>query len=336
VNNPSNRVALYLQDTHDLRQCIDLVQYAESRGFEAVWQADSRFARDAFIPLAAFAAVTKRVKLGAGVVNPWTRHPAQIAAALLTLDDLAPGRVMVGFGIWDESLAHNSGVGRVHPLLALRETVNVVRDLLAMQHVNFHGSVVNVTDLALEPRRRSEARAVPLYIGASGLKTLALAGEIADGILLNHLTAVSYNGQALEALDRGARTAGRQMSTIDCAQVIVVSVDKDRDKALKPARRLVAQYIGQQPALMRASGVPEDVINEISHIMGGAAMPTEAQIDQAMVAVPDEVVQLLTAAGTPEEVRAKVSEYRAAGCQCPVLFPLNTDVRLVIDTFAVL
>ena len=240
ANNAIPRVALYLQDTFDLRQTIDHVQYAESRGFEAIWQADSRFARDAFIPLAAYAASTKRIKLGVGVVNPWTRHPAQIAAALITLDELAPDRIIAGVGIWDEQLAFNAGIGRVRPLLALRETVGVVRDLLAMQRVTFHGTFVNVTDIALEPRRRLEARAIPLYIGAVGLKTLALAGEIADGVLLNQFLSPAYNGQAIEALDRGTRTAGRQINTIDYAQVIVTSVDKDRGKALRLARRMVA------------------------------------------------------------------------------------------------
>ncbi len=335
ANNAIPRVALYLQDTFDLRQTIDHVQYAESRGFEAIWQADSRFARDAFIPLAAYAASTKRIKLGVGVVNPWTRHPAQIAAALITLDELAPDRIIAGVGIWDEQLAFNAGIGRVRPLLALRETVWVVRDLLAMQRVTFHGTFVNVTDIALEPRRRLEARAIPLYIGAVGLKTLALAGEIADGVLLNQFLSPAYNGQAIEALDRGTRTAGRQINTIDYAQVIVTSVDKDRGKALRLARRMVAHNIIQQPELMQSNGIPAEVIAEVGHIMGGStSTPTDKQIDQAMVVISDEAVQLITASGTPDEVRSKVGEYVLSGCRCPVLYPLGNDVRLLCDTFA--
>ena len=329
------RVALYLQDTHDLRQCIDHVQYAESRGFEAVWQSDSRFARDSFVALGAYAAATKRIRIGAGVVNPWTRHPAQIAAALLTLDDLAPGRVIGALGAWDEQYAFRAGIGHTRPLLALRETLTVLRDLLALKRVSYNGSVVHVSDLALDPRQRPEARPIPLYLGAAGLKTLALAGEIADGVLLDQLLAPGYNTQALAALDRGARAVGRQATRLDCAQVIVVSVDKDRSRAISLARRLVAQAIARQPALMRANGVPEDVLAEVAHIVGEAPVLSEGQIAQAMITVPDAVVQLITAAGEPAEVRARIADYRAAGCDCPVLFPLGADVRLLIDTAAV-
>ena len=85
----TERVALYLQDAHDLRDGLDYVRYAESRGFEAVWQAESRLVRDAIVPMAAYAAVTERIKVGSGVINNWTRNIGLLAATFLTLDDLA-------------------------------------------------------------------------------------------------------------------------------------------------------------------------------------------------------------------------------------------------------
>ena len=86
----TERVALYLQDAHDLRDGLDYVRYAEARGFEAVWQAESRLVRDAIVPMAAYAAVTERIKVGSGVINNWTRNIGLLAATFLTLDDLAP------------------------------------------------------------------------------------------------------------------------------------------------------------------------------------------------------------------------------------------------------
>ena len=83
-------VALYLQDAHDIRQGIELVRYAEAKGFDAVWQADSRLVRDAVVPMAAFAATTDRIKIGSGVIDCWTRNPARLASTFSTLDDLAP------------------------------------------------------------------------------------------------------------------------------------------------------------------------------------------------------------------------------------------------------
>ena len=75
-----DRVGLYLQDSHDLRDGLDIVRYAEEKGFEAVWQAESRLVRDAIVPMAAYAAVTERIKVGSGVLNNWTRNIGLLAA----------------------------------------------------------------------------------------------------------------------------------------------------------------------------------------------------------------------------------------------------------------
>ena len=329
----ADRVALYLQDAHPLSDAIEYVQYAESRGFEAVWQAESRLVRDAIVPMAAYAATTRRIKIGSGVINNWTRNAALTAATFLTLDDLAPNRILLGIGAWWDPLAKNVGIERTKPLLAMREHVTVVRDLLAMKNVTFHGEFVHVTGIELDiVHGRREPRNVPIYIGATGPKMMALAGEIGDGALLNYLVSPAYNAGALEQLEKGARLAGRTLDDIDRPQLVVCSVDQDRKKALDGARKLVTQYLGQQPHIMKASGVSSELLDEIHQVLTWPA--TEEQIERAMELVPDDVVQLITASGTPEEVRAKVREYVSAGCTCPVLYPLGPDVRLMIDTFA--
>ncbi len=329
----ADRVALYLQDAHPLSDAIEYVQYAESRGFEAVWQAESRLVRDAIVPMAAFAATTKRIKIGSGVINNWTRNAALTAATFLTLDDLAQDRIMLGIGAWWDPLAKNVGINRTKPLLAMREHVTVVRDLLAMKNVTFHGEFVNVTGIELDiVHGRREPRNVPIYIGATGPKMMAMTGEIADGALLNYLVSPAYNADALSQLEKGAKLAGKTLDEIDRPQLVVCSVDQDRKKALDGARKLVTQYLGQQPHIMKASGVSSDLLDEIHQVLTWPA--TEEQIERAMELVPDDVVQLITASGTPEEVRAKVREYVSAGCTCPVLYPLGHDVRLMIDTFA--
>ncbi|MEP7290039.1 MAG: LLM class flavin-dependent oxidoreductase [Chloroflexota bacterium] len=328
-----DRVALYLQDAHELKDAISYVQYAEDRGFEAVWQAESRLVRDAVVPMAAFAATTRKIKVGSGVINNWTRNVSLIAATYLTLDDLAPNRIICGIGAWWDPLAANVGIERKKPLLAMREVVTVVRDLLAMKRVTFHGEFVNVTGIELDiVHGRREPRNVPIYIGATGMKMMTLTGEIADGALLNYLVSPAYNNEALDALEQGAKISGRTLDAIDRPQLVVASVDRDRKKALDNARKLVTQYLGQQPHIMKASGVSQELLNEIAQVLTWPA--TEEQIEQAMALVPDDVVQLITASGTPEEVRAKVREYVASGCTCPVLYPLGDDVRLLIDTFA--
>src|SRR5438034_7561287 len=151
------RVALYLQDAHPIRDGMRYAQLAEERGFEAVWQAERRLVREATVPMAAYAAVTDRIKVGSGVVNNWTRNVGLLAATFSTLDDLAPGRVILGLGAWWDPLAAKVGVTRDKPLRAMREVVTVVRALLADKTVSFDGEYVHVDGIELDyvhqPRR---------------------------------------------------------------------------------------------------------------------------------------------------------------------------------------
>lgn len=329
----SQRVALYLQDAHDLRAGLDYVRYAEKRGFEAVWQAESRLVRDAIVPMAAYAAVTERIKVGSGVINNWTRNIGLLAATFLTLDDLAPSRVICGIGAWWDPLARNVGIERRKPLLAMRETVEVLRRLLNMERVTFHGEFHHVDGIELDVvHGRREPRHVPIMIGATGDLMMELTGEIADGAVLNYCVPPEYNDRALELLEKGARKAGRTLDDIDRPQLIVCSVDHDGEKAIDNTRGLLCQYLAQQPHIAKASGVADEVVKQIQAILGWPA--TKEQINQAKHLVPEDLIHRITASGTPIEARAKVDEYIRRGCTCPILYPVGGDVSLLIDTFA--
>ena len=329
----SQRVALYLQDAHPIRQAMELARYAEDRGFEAVWQADSRLVREATVPMAAFAAVTERITVGSGVVDCWTRNPARLASLFSTLDDLAPGRIILGIGAWWDPLAAKVGVDRSRPLTVMREVVTAVRALLANETVTMDGYYVHLDGVELDyVHQERRPKDVPIYIGATGMQMMELTGEIADGVVLNYLVSPSYNQRALEHLAAGAAKAGRSLDDVDRPQLVVCSVDEDRQAALDGARLLVTQYLGQQPHIMKASGVPQSLLDEIGNVLTWPA--THDQVVAASKLVPDEIVQMICAAGTPEECRAKVTEYIANGCTCPILYPLGADVRLMIDTFA--
>lgn len=326
-------VALYLQDAHDIRQGIELAKYAEAKGFDAVWQADSRLVRDAVVPMAAFAASTDRIKIGSGVIDIWTRNAARLASTFSTLDDLAPGRMICGLGAWWDPLAAKVGIDRSRPLKVMREVVDAVRALLANETVTMDGFHVHLDGVELDyVHQERRPKDVPIYIGATGMQMMEMTGEIADGAVLNYLVSPSYNVGALEALARGAAKAGRTLDDIDRPQLVVCSVDEDRDAALDGARLLVTQYLGQQPHIMKASGVPQALLDEIGEVLTWPA--THDQVVAASKLVPDDIVQMITASGTPDEVRAKVDEYVASGCTCPILYPLADDVRLMIDTFA--
>jgi 5,10-methylenetetrahydromethanopterin reductase len=136
----------------------------------------------------------------------------------------------------------------------------------------------------------------------------------------------------MEALARGAAKAGRSLDELDRPQLIVCSMATDRQEALDAARLMVTQYLGQQPHIMKASGVPQELLDEIGAVLTWPA--THEQVLAASRLVPDDVVQRCTASGSPDEVRAKVDEYVASGATCPILYPLGPDVDLMIDTFA--
>lgn len=326
------RVALYLQDSHDIRDGLAYSKYAEEYGFEAVWQAESRLVRDAIVPMAAYAAVTERIKVGSGVINNWTRNIGLLAATYLTLDDLAPGRIICGIGAWWDPLAKNVGIERKKPLTAMKETVQIMRRLLNLERVSFDGEFIHVHEIELDVvHGRREPRDVPIMIGATGDLMMELTGEIADGCVMNYCVPPEYNDKAIDLLTKGAKKAGKTIDQIDRPQLIVCSVDHDHDKAIETSKMLLCQYLAQQPHIAKASGVSDDVVSEIQSILGWPA--TKEQINKAKHLVPDELVYKITASGTPEEAKAKVKEYEKRGCTCPILYPAGGNVKLLIETF---
>ena len=330
----NEKVALYLQDAHDLRDGLEYVRYAEEKGFDAVWQAESRLVRDAIVPMAAYAAVTEKIKIGSGVINNWTRNIGLLASTFLTLDDLAPDRMICGIGAWWDPLAENVGIDRRKPLTAMRETVEIMRRLLNMENVTFDGEFIQVKDIELDVvHGRKEPRNVPIMIGATGPKMLQLAGEICDGVVMNYCVPVEYNTIALENIEIGAKRAGKTLDDIDRPQLVVCSVAEDHDQAFDYTRELLTQYLAQQPHIALASGVSNDVVAEIQSILGWPA--THEQIQAAKHLVTDDLIHRITASGTPDEARAKVEQYRENGCTTPILYPVGGDVKLLVDTFAV-
>ncbi|MFX1547205.1 MAG: LLM class flavin-dependent oxidoreductase [Promethearchaeota archaeon] len=334
-----SRIALYLQDKHDIPMSIEFAKYAEKKGFEAIWQAESRLARVATIPLSAMAAVTNKIKLGTGVVNNLTRNVALMAATFSTMDQMAPGRFICGIGAWWEPLASKVGTPQRKPLTMMREYVTVMKKLLNMETVSFDGEFVHVDEIRLDIVHGdpNKPREVPILIGATGMKMMELTGELcaqnlADGVLLNYMVSPEYNKTALKYLEIGAKRARGSLKDIDRPQLIVCSMDQDREKALDEARELLTQYMGQQPHLMKASKMPQDILDKIHEELTWPA--TKEEIHKAMKYIPDEIVQKITASGSPSECVEQVNQWIESGCTCPVLYQLSDDVKLMIDTFA--
>jgi 5,10-methylenetetrahydromethanopterin reductase len=214
----------------------------------------------------------------------------------------------------------------------MREVVTAVRALLNNETVTMHGDYVHLDGIELDyVYQERRPKDVPIYIGATGMKMMELTGEIADGVVLNYLVSPDYNATAMEHLTIGAERAGRSLDDIDRPQLVVCSVHEDRQTALDMARMMVTQYLGQQPHIMKASGVPQSLLDSVGEVLTWPA--THEQVEAASKLVPDEIVQMLTASGTPAEAKARVADYIAGGATCPILYPLG-DVKAMIDTFS--
>jgi 5,10-methylenetetrahydromethanopterin reductase len=324
-----------MQDKHPIAYELEMAKYAEQRGFEAIWQADTRLARDCVVLMSAFLATTRRLKLGSGILPIWTRNAAVIAATWSTMHELAPGRVMLGLGAWWEPIAARVGVRREKPLKAMREHVEAIRQLFMMTEVTYLGEFVRLDRVKLDVVfGDTSPRNIPIYIGATGDKMLELAGEICDGVVLNYVVSVDYIRRAIEHVRIGAERAGRKLSDVDLPELIVCCLsDSDPAAAMAEGKKLVAYYLATEPHIMKASGVSEDLLHKVQSVMGWPA--TDEEYDKAARLIPDDVVRNLMAVGTTQECVAKVQEYVDAGVTCPILYPMMDDIRPVIDAFAV-
>jgi 5,10-methylenetetrahydromethanopterin reductase len=330
-----DRIGLCFLDRPDLTEQLRLAKRADDLGFESVWVCETRLARDAISVLGAMAAITSRVKLGPGVVNTWTRGPALMALTFATLDELAPNRLMCGLGAYWDPLAWKQGIERTRLITQMREYVDVVKRLLNMEEVTLEGEVVHVRDIRLDlgDGRPRVPKHVPIYIGATGMQMLELSGKIADGVLLNAMLSTEYVRACVAQVERGAKAAGRGMDEIDLPLLVSCALDKDGDKARHAGRRLATMYVGQQPHIAKASGIDEDLVHRVNETMGGWP-PKEGGIEAAMKLIDEDLALRLTASGTPDECRARLREYEAAGASYPVILPVTHNVDDMIEAFA--
>lgn len=331
-----SRVGMCFLDRPEPRRQVQLAQRCESLGYESMWVCETRTARDAISVLGAMAYATERIKLAPGVVNSWTRPPSLMALTFASLDELAPDRMVLGIGAYWDPLAWKQGIKRSKPLKQMREYVGVARQLLAMATVTFEGEFVQVRDLKLEMGSGVERRPrnVPIYIGATGLKMLELAGEIADGVLLNAYTSLDHQAASLEHLAAGAARVGRHVDDLDIPQLVVVAMDEDDpERARWVAHYMATMYIGQQPHIGKASGIPENDVATVTEAMGSWP-PNPGGIESAMPLVPSRVVEALTVAGNSRECREKVQRWVTRPNVYPVILPLTDNYEEIADAFA--
>jgi len=276
---------------HD--DCIALSKIAEANKFEHVWVCDTSPAPpfgDVFVTLAAIAANTKTVKLGTSICNPYSRNPAIIAASILSLDSLSKGRAILGLGPGSTETLGMVGLSRRKPLTTIKDAVNACRKFFNGEIVTMESPGFRISDVQFTQASHS----IPIYLGGSGPRMLALAGEIADGVLLT--CSSDYLPTAISNLQKGADRVGRDVDEIDVTNSLVISLSDNEVEARDIAREVVLDLVASgRPEALAASGIKPQEQNMIRQAIEKKG--PEGAVDL----VTDRMVDSLSAAGTVEK-----------------------------------
>jgi len=299
------RFGIRMPATHSLREMVGVVQRAEAAGFDAAWFPDSHLNyREVWTTLGAVAVSTERIQIGPTVTNLVGRHVTITASAARTVAEAAPGRFILGIGAGDSAIGFDGM--RNSTLAELEEGVGRLRRLLAGDGVAF-GS--------FEARLRGASNPAPIYVAASGPKTLALAGRIADGVIVM----MGNVARKMEHVRRGAAEAGRQPPPVYVYTTGAVVDDLERiSRQFKPACIRLAELEG--PGIFEEAGVKAPAVGD--HVMGAQGdLGHAANVAEAAAAVDDRVsdeaarwfVRNYVIVGSEADVTAHLAKLQALG-----------------------
>lgn len=323
------RIGLYFTHSLPLKDEIRYARLAEEKGFDCVWQGQSRYDRDSVVPLAAYGAVTHRIRLGTGVTHALIRNVATLAVEFITLDELTEGRAILGISaLWDP-MAHEIGIDVRTRLRAVEEYVMALKRLFKGDTVTFEGEFVKLRGVRLSRKPGG----IPVYIGATGIKMIQLAGRIADGVVLNYLISPEYTRDCVGHVEKAAKETGRQLSEIDRPQLLACSMNDDWDIAVSGLKPMVAEYLAKEPHIAKACGASKELVEEVTRVVKSS--PTEeGGFKAAADLVEDTLVERIAAVGDPENCRRTVMDYINSGCTCPLIYPVMPNVAEIIEAFS--
>jgi 5,10-methylenetetrahydromethanopterin reductase len=308
---PLPRLSVRLHGGMTPRQCAEQAAAAEAAGIGAVWFAENPFARGIVPAAAACALATRTQSIGAGVFNPYSRHPTLIAMEIGALDELSGGRVRLGIGSGIGSAIERMGFSYGRALTTLREAITIVRALLCGETVTFAGTAFNVSNVKLDYRARAD---IPIFMAARGTNAVKACGEIADGMIVSNMCTASFVAEAVQSLNAAAGAAGRPNPGV--VQYMPCVPRPDREAARGAAKRAVADMVpaywalaqrlpDARRALLAGSGIAEAEF-------AAAAARLKAG-ESADAALDDRFVDAFAIAGDGDDCRAQAATFAAAG-----------------------
>ena len=325
-------VQLATREDGTRRDAVEFAQRVEEIGYETLWVGES-WGRDAFAVLTQVGCNTRRLQLGTGIVNVFSRSPALMAQSIATLDDVAEGRAILGFGSSGANVVEQwHGIPYKKPVQRLREYIEIVRMILSGDRLDYEGKIYSLHRgfrLPFKPYRT----AVPIYLATLAGRSLRLTGELADGWLPIYFWPERFD-QLTAPIREGAEAAGRSFETITVAPYILTAVTVDGDEARAMMRAHIAYYIGGMGAYYHKLWVGYGFAEQADAVRSAWA---SGDRKAAAAAVTDVMVRAVTISGTVSECRRRLEEIRAAGVQLPVISqPHGASSQQVRDTLEAL
>src|SRR5574341_752220 len=329
------RTGLLMLPAYEPARLAELAALAEDTGYDDFWLADERFFREVYACLTLCALRTRRIRLGPGVTDPYSRHPALTALAIATLDEISNRRAVLGMGAGVSGF-RELGVDASRSAVAIREAVELIRRLLAGETVTVKGEAVSFQEGRLDfaPPRP----AVPIYVASQRAAGCRVAGRVADGAIMQGCVAEPLVSFFREAVAEGARRAGRDPAAIELVARINVCVADDRRAARDVMRPTIVRSLSaQRPDFFtfRTAGLalPVGLRDKV------LALPythDPAPLRAVAPDVPDEFIDAVTLAGPPADVADGVVRLARAGIAQLMVFPLAVDGRVetTIERFA--
>ncbi len=328
--------------TH-LDPVVELAQVADRNGFESVYIGDSQMIwNDCWVALGMCAAKTERVRLGTGVTNLVTRHPAVTANAIMSVNMASRGRAVLGVGAGD-SAVRTAGMSPLK-LVDMRPRLEYVRALLDGREVEpliaigerREGTWGMVDKVHLEGAK--EWGHLPIEFACMSPKSVEVAGELCEGVIVDgHMGGNAEGARAtVEAARRGAAKAGKDVSQLRFVAAIDGAIEDERIVALDQVRQTAARNIARKPYLPDCIGVEHaDVVKNVTE---GYRFYKHLDLTaQHRKLIPDEVAMKCCIAGTPADCIAKAKELAGAGITDIAVFITSQDLeasRRKLERFA--
>lgn len=303
-----------------------LVAYAmvaEKQGFSNLWVTDHFGNRNVYVNLTVAAMYTNKITFGTGVTNPWMVNPVITAQAIASINELAPGRVVLGMGAGDKTTLEAVGVEMGKPMAAVKEAIEIFRKMTAGEALAFQGEVFKTAGAKFNFKIKNK---IPVYVGAQGPKMLEMAGAIGDGVLVNasHPSDIEF---AVKTATKGAVTAGKKPGDVDIAAYTSFSVNEDAKKAAKAAAPVVAFIVaGAPPMVLEKHGID---VNKAAEIGGSLKV---GNFPKAIGAVTPEMMNAFSICGTPDQCVEKIAALKKLGIgQFVAGSPIGANVKQAID-----